>query len=92
MKTTVVNCDKDDYDVLIDRRTIFGNPFVIGKDGNRTEVIRKFEEWVYTQPILIKEIKKLKGKKLGCHCVPKNCHGYIIAKIADSIFEEDFNE
>ena len=91
MKTTVVNIKHDDYDVLVDRRTIFGNPFVIGKDGNRTEVIEKYRVWIYDQPDLIKEIKKLKGKVLGCHCRPKHaCHGDIIAEIADSIIDEEF--
>lgn len=89
--TTVVNVRKSEYDVLIDRKTIFGNPFVIGKDGTRDEVINMFREWVVTQPELIKEIKKLKGKVLGCHCRPdKKCHGDVIAEIADSIVDEEF--
>lgn len=90
MKTTVVNVKHDDCDVLVDRQTIFGNPFIIGKDGNRAEVIEKYREWIYDQPDLIKEIKKLKGKVLGCHCIPKNCHAIIIAEIADSIIDEEF--
>lgn len=90
MKTTVVNIKDSDYDVLIDRKSIFGNPFVIGKDGTRDEVIAMFREWVHTRPDLILEIKKLKGKILGCHCFPKNCHGNVIAEIADSIIDEEF--
>ena len=30
----------------IDRGTVLGNPFVIGRDGNRAEVIAKYETWI----------------------------------------------
>lgn len=38
-KTKVVHCQKEPYDVLIDRTTKWGNPWKIGKDGNRDEEI-----------------------------------------------------
>ena len=38
----VVHCKKYSYDVYIGRPSKYGNPFEIGKDGNRTEVIKKF--------------------------------------------------
>lgn len=31
------------------------------------------------------ELKKLKGKKLGCFCKPKPCHTDILIKIIDSL-------
>ena|SRR5215207_2478283 len=39
--TEVVNIRHEEYDVRIDRRSRWGNPFKIGPDGNREEVIEK---------------------------------------------------
>ena len=44
--TTVVNIQNTKkYDVYIGRPSIFGNPFIIGKDGNCDEVIKKYEKY-----------------------------------------------
>ena len=71
----VVHCKRSKYDVLIDRTTRWGNPFVIGRDGNRLEVISKYGEWLDTQPELLALLPTLRGKILGCHCSPDPCHG-----------------
>ena len=39
---TVVNKYKEYYDIYIGRGSPYGNPFVIGKDVTREEVIEKF--------------------------------------------------
>jgi hypothetical protein len=84
MSTTVVNLRYDKYDVYIGRGSKWGNPFVIGKDGDRNMVIDKYEKYILNHPILRKLIKKeLKGKILGCYCKPERCHGDILAKLAD---------
>lgn len=63
----------------------FGNPFAIGRDGNRADVIRKFEAWINTRPDLISAAKhELKGKDLVCCCAPQACHGDILLRIANS--------
>lgn len=41
IKGYVVHCKKDKYDVYIGRPSKFGNPFSIGKDGDRIEVCQK---------------------------------------------------
>ncbi len=38
---TIINLKKEKYDVYIGRGSKWGNPFHIGKDGNRKEVIDK---------------------------------------------------
>lgn len=81
--TTVVHCQKDKYDVYIGRPSEFGNPFVIGQDGNRKEVIEQYREWLLTKPSLLAKIKSLKGKKLGCWCSPDACHGDVLAELAN---------
>lgn len=82
-KTTVVNLTEEHYDVRIDRKTKWGNPFTIGVDGTRDEVIKKYAEWIKDQDYLIKSLPELKGKKLGCWCKPKRCHGDVLARMAN---------
>jgi len=70
--------------VLIMRPSKWGNPFIIGKDGTREEVIGKHKMLVLNDPKFIKEIKReLKGKDLVCCCTPKRCHGDILLVIAN---------
>ena len=78
----VVHCKKESYDVYIGRPSKWGNPFIIGKDGTREEVIEKYEDWLLRQPALIIELYELKGKTLGCFCSPNKCHGDILIKYA----------
>lgn len=86
----VVHCKTDNYDVYIGRPSRYGNPFEIGKDGTRTEVIQKYKEWIYSQPELLEEIRSnLKGKILGCWCSPLACHGDILSEIANTEYIED---
>lgn len=80
----VVHCKKAPYDVYIGRPSAYGNPFVLGRDGNREQVIAKYRQWVQTQPDLIAAIKReLKGKRLGCWCAPAECHGDVLAAFAN---------
>ena len=66
MPTTVVHCKRARHDVYIGRPSKWGNPFVIGKDGTRVDVIRKYEDWIRTQPHLLAALPELRGKTLGC--------------------------
>jgi hypothetical protein len=85
MTTHVVNIKYSPYDVLIDRITIWGNPFRIGIDGTRDECCDKYEEYVLNHPLLLQYISRLKGKRLGCHCHPyQRCHGEILAEYAEN--------
>lgn len=47
----VLNKRTDAYDgaVYIGRRSKWGNPFVIGRDGTRAEVIAKYAVWLADQ-------------------------------------------
>ncbi len=79
----VVHCKKAAYDVYIGRPSKWGNPFVIGKDGNRDEVIAKYEQYLISNTELMNALPELKGKILGCWCSPKTCHGDILVKYAN---------
>lgn len=84
MPTKVVNVrtHKGEY-TYIGRGSEFGNPFVIGVHGSRGEVIEQYRQWLLKQPDLLKRVKSLKGKTLGCFCKPRACHGDVLAAIAE---------
>jgi len=84
MSQWVVHCKKRQFDVYIGRPSDYGNPFKVGVDGTRTEVIQMFEEWLLRQPDFVAQVKRdLKGKILGCWCAPDACHGDVLARIAN---------
>ncbi|CAF4325311.1 unnamed protein product, partial [Adineta steineri] len=63
----------------------WGNPFVIGKDGDRSDVIRKYRNWIMRQPDLLSRAKiELRGRRIACWCKPEACHGDVLAEIADA--------
>ena len=72
-------------DVYIGRPSQYGNPFKIGVDGTREEVIDQYRQHVMANPGLLEEIRKLKGKNLVCFCHPKPCHGDVILELANKI-------
>jgi hypothetical protein len=82
----VVNHCEEAYDVYIGRPSKWGNPFTIGKDGYRDDVIEKYEQWLLNQPDLIKSLHELEGKVLGCWCRPKRCHGDVLVRLANTTF------
>ena len=84
--TKVVHCKHEPYDVYIGRPSEWGNPFIIGKDGSREEVIEKYRDYIMSyQDIILRVGLELKDKTLGCWCHPKACHGDILAEIANSL-------
>lgn len=71
--------------VYIGRPTKWGNPFVIGQDGTRKEVIAKYRDYVLADPSLLDAVKsELKGKTLSCWCKPKVCHGDVLLQLANA--------
>jgi len=79
----VVHCKREKYDVYIGRPSKWGNPFTIGKDGTREEVISKYEMYIMSRPDLILQLEELKGKILGCWCSPRACHGDILLRMVE---------
>lgn len=66
----------------VGRGSQWGNPFRIGYDGTRAEVIQKFR--LYAAQRLVKErnwLTPLVGKDLVCHCSPLPCHGDVIIEL-----------
>ena len=73
--------------VLIDRRTKWGNPFKLGVDGSRDEVIDRYRAdlWrrIQAGEISLEELAELNGCWLACWCEPLPCHGDVLAKAAE---------
>jgi len=63
------------------RPSKWGNPFVVGKDGTRDEVIDRYEEWINREPELLAALPELVGQRLGCFCSPKRCHCEVLVKL-----------
>ena len=97
MKTIVVNTNRSEHHIYIGRKNAvpyhFGNPFKIGPDGYRTEVIEKFKFWIYgiaytniqseRRKWVRNNLESLRGKRLGCHCAPLPCHGDVYVKMLE---------
>jgi hypothetical protein len=62
--------------LAIDRTSKWGNPFILGQDGDRDRVCDCFEEhYAPNKDSFIQSAHELKGKVLCCHCYPERCHG-----------------
>ena len=81
--------------VYIGRPSPLGNPFRIGRDGTREEVIAKYEKWlklglhkgcrkINLELERIAGIVKSRGRVfLACWCSPMPCHGDIVKKYVE---------
>jgi len=99
VKTEVVHCRKSKYDVYIGRPSKWGNPFTHINDGktlakyvvgSRTEAVEKYREWITDGDgkHLLNDLVELKGKKLGCWCFPKSCHGDVLVELVKKYCNE----
>jgi Domain of unknown function (DUF4326) len=59
------------------------NPFRIGADGDRDEVVAKYRDYLLSRPDLLALLPGLRGSRLGCWCKPLSCHADVIAEFAN---------
>ena len=88
MVCKVVNLRYEKYDVYIGRGSKWGNRFVIGKDGDRDAVIRKYREWILRNEYLLGCLWELKDKVLGCYCKPLPCHGDVLVELVEELVQQ----
>lgn len=80
--------DSNKYE-YIGRGSYWGNPYSMfdSENDDREDVLRKFE-YDFSQDLFLNkkkdEVYKLAGKRLGCFCKPKACHGDILANFLNS--------
>ena len=68
--------------VYVGRPSKWGNPFKIGRDGTREEVIEKYREWI-SKVSFLEDITELTGKDLVCWCAPLLCHADVLLEMAN---------
>ena len=83
----------------VGRPNALGNPFEIGRDGGRREVIEKYRKWL-TDEIrrdnagmwmfvsLFDEVHEKGELILICWCAPKECHADVIKEFLMEAWEE----
>lgn len=70
--------------IYIGRGSLFGNPFIIGVDGDRITVIDKFRKYILKDKELLELAKfELAGQNLVCYCKPAACHGDVLLLLAN---------
>lgn len=85
MEGRVVHCKREKFEVYIGRPSKWGNPFVLGVDGTREEVIAKYRAWLMDRVVSRRiDVSELRGKVLGCWCAPKACHGDVLLEMAEA--------
>lgn len=84
-RPVVVNVRKEPADVFIGRPSRWGNPFKIGVDGTRADVIMKYRRWLLSRIDLRDALPSLAGKRLGCYCAPLPCHGDVLADLVEAL-------
>ena len=83
----VLNKRKDNIPpdaVYVGRPTKWGNPYVIGKDGSREDVIRLYRTFI--EGLVAagrRDVSELRGRDLVCWCAPLPCHADVLLELAN---------
>lgn len=101
MKIEVMNKNTVPYaqGEYIGRPSVLGNPFVIGRDGTREQVIERYKTWLRRQwkekkparqeLVWLAQDAKQDGRlTLICHCKPLACHGDAVAEAVTALIEK----
>lgn len=75
--------------VYVGRPSPLGNPFQLGRDGSRAEVIARYRHWLWAQlqvpgSLQLRELEQLLAQaqvgplELLCWCAPLACHAEVI--------------
>ncbi len=82
----------DEDAVTITRPSKWGNPYLLGKDGDRDTVIARYRAWLWGRiksgEVSLEELAALHGRQLVCVCKPKPCHGDVLEAAADWAFKQ----
>ena len=66
----------------------WANPFKIGTDGDREEVLDKYWRYLIGNLDLLSKLDELKNKKIGCFCkLNEDCHGDILINLINGNFK-----
>ena len=72
--------------VRVDRRTPWGNKFVVGRHGSRDRVIERYRQdlWrrIRSGDLPLERLASIAHMPLACHCAPLRCHAEVLARAA----------
>jgi hypothetical protein len=78
--------------VFIGRPGVYGNPYKIGVDGERMDVVLLFRDYclhrIEEDGVFRHLVRELYGKSLVCFCKPHPCHGTLLCALADQLHGE----
>ena len=69
--------------VYVGRPSRWGNPYLIGRDGTRAEVIARYEADLVADPARMATLVTLRGRDLVCWCAPLPCHADVLLRLAN---------
>jgi hypothetical protein len=75
------------YDIYAGRPTLLGNPYAIGVDGTRDEVVEQYEKYAWQRMHKDEKFRGLllscENRRVACWCAPLNCHVEAIARLIE---------
>lgn len=98
LKTEAVNLYHGTYDTYVGRgnrktgmeESIWHNPFRVSEEIPQGEAVKLYEPYIRAKladgSIPVEQLKRLKGKRLGCYCKPKPCHADVLVKLVQEYF------
>ena len=77
-------------DVYIGRPSMWGNPYIIGRDGlTRNAAVASYRTYMRSKVLRNsgwrRALQKLQGKTLVCYCKPHVCHGDILEELIEEM-------
>ena len=74
--------------VYVGRPSVWGNPYKIGIDGDREEVIKLYKRYLEASGLSLK-VPELRGSLLRCHCGDgQACHADVLIDIAEGATQD----
>jgi hypothetical protein len=66
--------------VKVDRSTKWGNPYVVGRDGDRAQCAELYRNVKHSA----RDLDELRGKNLACWCpLDQPCHADVLLQLAN---------
>ena len=84
---------KPDSAIYVGRPSRWGNPYRIGRDGTREEVIALYEEYARDRLRVEPDwLESLRGRDLVCWCAPQACHGDVLLRLLSKHEDQEEEE
>ncbi len=96
MSHVILNIKTDNchHAAYVARPSPLGNPYAVGVDGDRDEVIERYRGWLDARiaerdPVVCTALLGIQNEQpISCHCAPARCHGEVIAEALEGGVQE----